>query len=84
MIFVNFYKFLGFFLEDVPRDFQVINRKSSVLYINVTGVSDNFTFYGLDHGVNAHLSDQKCIKRKIYWRQDVVMQAGFPRSVYDE
>lgn len=63
---------MGIFFED-PRDFQVINRKSAVLYINVTGVSNNFTFYGLVHGVKAHLSDQMCIKHKIYLAQDVVM-----------
>lgn len=72
------------FFED-PRDFQVhvINRKSAVLYINVTGVSNNLTIYGLVHGVKAHLSDQMCIKHKIYLAQDVVMWAGFPWSVYD-
>lgn len=73
-IFVNYNEFVGIFFED-PRDFQVhvINRKSAVLYINVTGVSNNFTFYGLVLGVKAHLSDQMCIKHKIYLAQDVVM-----------
>lgn len=81
-IFVNYNEFVWIFFED-PRDFQVINRKSAVLYINVTGVSNNLTFYGLVHGVKAHWSDQMYIKHKIYLAQDVVMWAGFPWSVYD-
>lgn len=83
-IFVNYNEFVWIFFED-PKDFQVhvINRKSAVLYINVTGVSNNLTFYGLVHGVSAHWSDQMYIKHKIYLAQDVVMWAGFPWSVYD-